>query len=145
MPILTNFWSRFRLTLPGRINIAKTVLLSQIGYVGAISTPDPEQLSDMQNLINNFIKGSLRIAKSNIATNIDKGGVQMIELNDFLTGLQCNWVKRAYNSTIDGWRFDMNKACFGNVLTTKPQLFDETEHPVLFTISASFYNLKKKF
>jgi hypothetical protein len=33
------FWSRFYLSLPGRINIVKTMCLSQISYVGCIITP----------------------------------------------------------------------------------------------------------
>jgi hypothetical protein len=31
-----NFWNRFRLSLPGRINVAKTLMLSQIGFHAAI-------------------------------------------------------------------------------------------------------------
>jgi hypothetical protein len=31
---ISNFWKRFNLSLIGRINIAKTLMLSQIGYLG---------------------------------------------------------------------------------------------------------------
>jgi len=46
-----DFWRRFQLSLPGRINITKTFLLSQIGYLGSIITPTGEQL--IKNKTNN--------------------------------------------------------------------------------------------
>ena len=42
---IINFWNCFRLTLPGRIAVAKTLLYSQIGYLGCIFTPIKEQIS----------------------------------------------------------------------------------------------------
>jgi hypothetical protein len=36
---LIGSWNRYNLTLPGRISIAKTMLLSQIGYIGCFITP----------------------------------------------------------------------------------------------------------
>jgi hypothetical protein len=99
----------------------------------------------MQNLINNFVKGTLRIAKGNITSSLEKGGLSMIDLNEFLVGLQSNWVKRTFNSTIDGWRTDINERCRGNVLITCPQLLDKNEHPTLFNIGTSFYEFKKRF
>jgi hypothetical protein len=53
---LINFWSRFRLSLPGRIAISKTFLVSQINYIGCIFAPTAGQLDHMQRIINNFIK-----------------------------------------------------------------------------------------
>ena len=41
---IINFWERFNLSLPGRINIAKTLLLSQISYLGCIITPTSDTL-----------------------------------------------------------------------------------------------------
>ncbi len=37
-------WERFNLTLPGRISICKTFMLSQIGYLGCIITPSEQQI-----------------------------------------------------------------------------------------------------
>ncbi len=36
---LIGSWERYNLSLPGRIGIAKTMLISQIGYIGCIVTP----------------------------------------------------------------------------------------------------------
>jgi hypothetical protein len=47
---LINFWSRFRLSLPGRIAISKTFLVSQINYIGCIFTPTDDQLDHIQRI-----------------------------------------------------------------------------------------------
>ena len=52
-----NFWSRFKLSLPGRIGIAKGLMLSQINYFGCIITPSQDQIREMQNIMDNFIVG----------------------------------------------------------------------------------------
>jgi hypothetical protein len=43
-----HFWQRFRLTLPGRINVAKCLMLSQLAYVGSVVMPEPEQIDAIQ-------------------------------------------------------------------------------------------------
>jgi hypothetical protein len=54
---LKQYWERFRLSLSGRINVAKTLMLSQIGFHSAILDPDPVELSQVQQTINNFVTG----------------------------------------------------------------------------------------
>jgi hypothetical protein len=41
---ICNHWSRFRLSLPGRILVAKTFMLSQIGYLGCIIQTTRDQI-----------------------------------------------------------------------------------------------------
>ena len=50
-----NFWQRFNLSLPGRINVAKTLMLSQISYLGCFITPQDEQLARITECVENFI------------------------------------------------------------------------------------------
>jgi Reverse transcriptase (RNA-dependent DNA polymerase) len=38
---IINYWNRFRLSLPGRINVFKTLLLSQLSYGGCFLMPPP--------------------------------------------------------------------------------------------------------
>ena len=114
---IINFWSRFYLSLPGRINIAKTLILSQISYLGCIITPTRETLQHITTQINNFIVGGLNIAKDGICRPTELGGLGMIDLEDFITAQQVTWFKRAYISTRDNWRVDLKKIGNGNVLT----------------------------
>jgi hypothetical protein len=46
-----NFWDRFNLSLPGRILISKTFLLSQLNYFGSILLPDEILINELQNTI----------------------------------------------------------------------------------------------
>lgn len=52
---LTAHWGRFNLSLMGKISIAKTMMVSQIGYLGCIITPSPDQFTAMQNMIDRFV------------------------------------------------------------------------------------------
>jgi hypothetical protein len=53
---LIRYWERFRLTLPGRITIAKTFLISQLNYIGCFLPVPAGILEDIQLLIDGFIK-----------------------------------------------------------------------------------------
>jgi hypothetical protein len=62
-----SYWSRFKLSLPGRISIAKTFMVSQINYLGSVFSPSDTQRTDMQNLLNSFIKKTLKF-QMNVST-----------------------------------------------------------------------------
>jgi hypothetical protein len=72
---LISYWSRFRLSLPGRISIAKTFLISQINYFGSIFLPSEDQLNNMQALINNFIRKNLQISDEQVQLPVECGGL----------------------------------------------------------------------
>ena len=55
------FWERFRLTLPGRITILKTCLISQICYIGSFLPLDLEIVSEIQTLMDGFVKKNLKL------------------------------------------------------------------------------------
>jgi hypothetical protein len=53
---LVSFWERFKLSIPGRITIAKTFLVSQLNYVGCFLTPSDDMIDRLQRVLDNFIK-----------------------------------------------------------------------------------------
>jgi hypothetical protein len=59
-------WERFYLTLPGRISICKTFMISQIGYLGSIIMPSDVQIKRLQDLLDKFCLGTLRLAKKRL-------------------------------------------------------------------------------
>jgi hypothetical protein len=65
---MVEYWDRFKLTLAGRISVCKTFMLSQIGYLGSIITPTPAQFKKIQDALDNFCLGKMRIAKKNDTT-----------------------------------------------------------------------------
>jgi hypothetical protein len=50
------YWERFKLSLAGRLSIAKTYLVSQLNYLGCVFIPPKPVLDEIQEIINNFIK-----------------------------------------------------------------------------------------
>jgi hypothetical protein len=140
---IANFWDRFSLSLPGRIQIAKTFMLSQVNYFGSIIFPDPENLKWMQSLIDNFCLKNLNVSKTKLYLLPSSGGLGLIKLSDTLQGQQTIWFKKASYSTRDNWRWDLWKIGTGNCFTVPP--LDTVEHPILSTLTESFRSFLKKF
>jgi Reverse transcriptase (RNA-dependent DNA polymerase) len=100
---IRNFWIRFNLSLPGRLAVAKTLMLSKLGFIGSILTPEPDQLATIEDIIYTFVKGKLNVAHCRVTLPVSKGGIGMINIVDYLLALKCSWVKRANNTQHDLW------------------------------------------
>ena len=132
------FWEKFNLSLPGRINICKTFMLSQIGYIASILVPDSEQLSKLQKTMDGFCLGKINIAKDRYYRPPHEAGLGLIKISDFITGLQAKWVKIALLDPWDNWRYDlahMSGSDFYKVACSVP---DRVKHPIYFNLMSSF-------
>jgi hypothetical protein len=138
-------WERFNLSLAGRISVCKTFMLSQVGYLGCIISPSEPQLTRLQKLIDNFCVGTLKIAKTRLYLPTCEGGMGLINLKDFITALQCTWVKRVTQHWGDNWRFDLKAKCYGNPLIANEKTFLPAENPILFNICKSFGTFAQEF
>jgi hypothetical protein len=78
------FWSRFRLSLPGRIAILKTLLIPQLNYLGCFLTPSRIVIDNLQSLLDEFAVGGLRIGKDRYYLPPDQGGLGLIHIGTFL-------------------------------------------------------------
>ncbi len=58
---LIRFWERFFLSLPGKITVYKTFLLSQINYVAAALSPSDEILNSLKRKMELFVTKGLSI------------------------------------------------------------------------------------
>ena len=54
------------LKLTGKITVYKTLLLPQLNYIGTILMPDQETLSEISDLIENFVTQGFQIAKKRL-------------------------------------------------------------------------------
>jgi hypothetical protein len=108
-------WNRFRLTLPGRIGIAKAMLLSQLSYPGTILEPTNMQLEEMNVIIERFVTQNIVIAKERIYCPVKKGGLGMIKLSSFLDSLKCIWIKRCAVEINDSWRWEFSERAGHNI------------------------------
>jgi exonuclease III len=142
---IRNFWSRFNLSLPGRIAICKTFFLSQIGYLGCIQWPTEDQLQLLTGICEQFICGNLNISKQRLYIPPHKGGLGLINIKDYICALQAAWIKKIGGDFNDTWRFDLAKVCKGNLLLLDPSLLKKEEHPILHQIASSFRDFKVNF
>jgi hypothetical protein len=87
------FWERFRLSLPGRIAILKTLLIPQLNYLGCFLAPDIEILMSIQDLMDRFVTKNLNISKDRRYLPVDKGGLGLFDLKKFLDAQRCSWIQ----------------------------------------------------
>ncbi len=131
---IIEYWERFNLSLPGRISICKSIMLSQIGYLGCILTPSKLQLKRLQTSLDNFCLGSTRLAKKWLYLSASEGGLGLVKLTDYITAIQCSWVKRTTLHWGDNWRYDLKLKCYGNPLISDSGTFTFRENPTLSNI-----------
>ena len=96
---LIKTWKPYHLSLRGRINIAKTKLVSQITYVSTVLDIDNTIMLEIQDMINSFVMdikpgGRHWISKELLYESTQKGGFGIINLTDFTKAIKCSWVKR---------------------------------------------------
>jgi len=132
-----HYWSRFTLSLPGRINIAKTMLYSQINYLGCILPIPVQTASVLEDLIENFVTGPLRIAKKRLYLSPENGGLGLFEIKTFLDAQKVAWIVRA-NDTDEIWKIKLFIAGSGNVYNIRSCLIDESTNPILYHFACAF-------
>jgi hypothetical protein len=142
---IITFWQRFRLSLSGRINVAKSLLLSQLTFHGSIILPSSEQLNIISELINNFISSGLKISKKAITVSTAKGGTGFPDLTEFLLSLQCAWTKRAVQNTTDCWRLELNLKTGMKPYAADPEVLDPVVNPILKVMTTSFHKFNKSY
>jgi hypothetical protein len=59
-----------------------------------------------------FVMGGLSISKDRIYRPVNVGGLGLFVLRDFISALQCPWIKRCTLSINDNWRYRI--ALYGN-------------------------------
>jgi hypothetical protein len=60
---IVRFWDPFRLSLPGRISVVKTLILPQLNYLGCIIKPSPQLLRDLQKIVDGFALKNLKVVE----------------------------------------------------------------------------------
>jgi hypothetical protein len=112
---ITCFWERFYLSLPGKITIYKTFLLSQINYIATIMTPSQETIDSLEEKMEKFVVKGFSLSADKIYSPVKAGGLGMFKLGDFIVSLQCSWIKRCAQSCNDNWKYRLANLSGGDV------------------------------
>jgi hypothetical protein len=137
-----DYWKRYNLTMVGRINVIKSLLFSQILYLGLFLMPSPEKLKQMQKLLDDFALGDTKIARDRITLPVEMGGLGLFDVEKFLISQQASWVLKAHKSSRDNWRYKLRVLCNGNVLCAGPDIIKKSANPILYGISCSFQKVR---
>ncbi len=124
------FWERFDLSLPGRINVAKTFMYSQINYLGCFLPMENHYLTALETIIENYVKGNLNISKERMSLSREDGGLGLFSLRQFLMGQNCAWAKRAQNLD-DNWKLRLYCKSLGSTLNLRSSYFNKEKEPIL--------------
>ncbi len=142
---LIGSWDRFNLSLTGKICVAKTMLLSQIGYLGCIITPSAEQIRIKQDLIDSYVTKGIVIAADRLYTKPKKGGLGLIRLESYITALQCSWIKRCSIIINDTWRWNLGMACGFVFSNLRSGSVNRAESPIAANIVQSLVRFQEKY
>jgi hypothetical protein len=126
------------LSLPGRINVIKSLLVSLINHLGCFLMPKPATLSALQKSLDDFALSKLRVARGRVTLPVDNGGLGLFKLDEFLTSQQSVWVLRADKSLRDNWRGDLFSLSGGNCLGFSHRNVDMASHPILHGFGLAF-------
>ena len=96
------FWTKFKLSIVGRINIAKTYLLSQIGFFAPVIPFSETQLQTLRNEIGSFVRGSLKTTINMVYNAIHQGGLGMIEIESYINAIRVGFFRKSINND-DFW------------------------------------------
>jgi hypothetical protein len=137
-------WAPFKLSLPGWINIAKSLLYSQINYLGCFLPLPPEIISTIDHSITTFVKGKLNVAKKRLYRPVDQGGLGLFDINIFLDAQRCAWIKRSLDLD-DHWKVQLYINNFGLIFNSKGLHSCIMNSPTLHSISRNFENFSNAF
>jgi hypothetical protein len=130
-----NFWSRFDLSLPGRISISKTFMYSQLNYLGCFLPMEQIRINNIETLIEGYVRGPLNISKARMTLPREEGGLGLFSVDTFLAGQVCSWGKRA-QSLDDHWKLRLYKNSLGSTLNLRAKFFDPNAEPILYNIAS---------
>ena len=139
-----NFWTRLNLSLPGRVNVAKTFMYSQVNYMGCFIPFPKNSLNGVSDLIGGYVRGKLKISNLRLFSEKNAGGLGLFDLAEFLHAQACSWIKRATLGN-ELWKSELKRAGFGDVYNIRKHRLDKRTNPILYYIAECYEKLIFKY
>jgi len=139
-----NIWSRFNLSLPGRISVAKTFMYSQVNYLGCFMPISDLGIERISLIIEKFVRGNLKIGRKKFYDEVKNGGLGLFKIRDFLSSQCCAWARRAIRLD-DLWKKELFAGSYRNVFNLRGKNFNKNTNPILHYIATCMESLFLKF
>ena len=111
---ILNMYSKFKLSLIGRVNVLKTLALPKLVYLFTVLPTPPKFVFDViEKKFKDFLwnKSTVKINKKQLEKDISEGGLKLINIQDFNNSLKLSWLKRLL--TMDGGWQNILEASLG--------------------------------
>ncbi len=132
-----NHWTRFNLSLPGRICIAKCMMYSQLNYLGCFLPINKTKADEIGALIESFVLNNITIAKKRLYLHPEYGGLGLFEIKDFLDSQKVAWISRALNLD-EVWKVRLYLSGYGSILKCHCRAINKNLNPVLYSIVLAY-------
>jgi hypothetical protein len=90
-------------------------MYSQLNYIGCFLPIETECLVNIENSIEQYVKGPLNISKERMTLTREEGGLGLFSIAIFLGRQACTWAKRA-QTLEDNWKLRLYKGSNRNTL-----------------------------
>ena len=100
-------WRQRNLTPVGKICILKTFIIPKfVTLFMTIPRPSPQTIKSLNKLLYSFICDYKpdKISRAKLTQNYSRGGLRMIDIDTFITGLQIFWIKRLLSNERPVWK-----------------------------------------
>ena len=94
-------WNKRLLTPLGKVTVIKTFLLSKLNHI-FLSLPNPDifYIKDLNEMFFQFIWSNKpeKISRRILTLDYKRGGIKMVDLDNFITALKVTWLRRVYRN-----------------------------------------------
>ena len=141
---IANFWSLLNPTLPGRVNLAKSYLYSQVSYVCSVIEPTQAQVKEMEEIIYSFIKKNDIVSRSKIFSEKKVGGLGLPPIDIFIKSLDILMFKKGLYIS-DVWTQELFFHCNENDKYYFTKIPDKQSNPILHRIVKNYMAFSENF
>ena len=103
------FWDKYKLTLPGRVMVFKTYVLSCIGYICQIIPTPPSRTNLIDKMVYRFVTKNVNIKEELAFRPNNQGGLGLIRSSHFIQALRVGIFRRSLFSN-DTWSMALKNA-----------------------------------
>ena len=108
-----NFLKNLYLSLPGRVAMCKTYLISQLSYMFSVIIPTPDQISQIDKLVRNFVCSGMKISSESLSKPPNLGGLGVTDAKTISILMRMNLFARHIENP-DGWAKVIKNSCLND-------------------------------
>ena len=97
-----NYWTKFYLSLIGKVSVTKTFLYSQLAYPCTAWEFSNKFNEIIENKIIKFVNSHTKVGKEKIFSNTNTGGLGLFKIADYANGIRTSFFRRVENNK-DTW------------------------------------------